>query len=84
MPRPKGLPKTGGRQKGAANKRTREIADRAATDAGLLPLDYMLSVVRDPAVEPERRDRMAVAAAPLFMRGSPRSRSGSTARSKCA
>ena len=65
MPRPKGLPKTGGRQKGAANKRTREIADRAATDAGLLPLDYMLSVVRDPAVEPERRDRMAVAAAPF-------------------
>jgi hypothetical protein len=60
----KGRAKTGGRQKGAANERTREIADQAAA-YGLTPLEYMLSVLRDPTVEPERRDRMAVAAAPF-------------------
>ena len=43
----------------------REIADRAAND-GLTPLEYMLGVVRDPTVEPERRDWMAVAAAPFI------------------
>ena len=60
MPRPKGLPKTGGRQKGVANKRTREIAD-AAVKEGLTPLEYMLTVLRDRTVDPERRDRMAAA-----------------------
>lgn len=35
--------------------------------SGLLsPLDYMLQVLNDPKVEPERRDRMAQAAAPFF------------------
>jgi hypothetical protein len=63
--RPKGLPKTGGRQKGVANKRTREIAD-AAVKEGLTPLEYMLAVLRDPSVDPERRDRMAAAAAPYI------------------
>lgn len=29
------------------------------------PLDYMLSVMRDPAEDPLRRDRMAMAAAPF-------------------
>jgi hypothetical protein len=65
VPRPKSFPKNGGRQKDAANKRTREIADEAATH-GLMPLEYILSVVRDPSVEPERRDRMAIAAAPCI------------------
>jgi hypothetical protein len=65
MPRPKGLPKTGGRQKGVANKRTREIAD-AAVREGLTPLEYMLAVLRDESVEPDRRDRMAAAAAPYI------------------
>jgi hypothetical protein len=32
----------------------------------LTPLEYMLGVVRDPTVEPERRDWMAVAAAPFI------------------
>jgi len=63
--RPKGLPKTGGRQKGVANKRTREIAD-AAIAQGLTPLEYMLAVLRDETVEPERRDEMAKAAAPYL------------------
>jgi hypothetical protein len=31
---------------------------------GLLPLDYMLAVIRDPNASQLRRDRMAVAAAP--------------------
>jgi hypothetical protein len=34
-----------------------------AQRAGLLPLDYMLSVVRDPTADVSRRDRMAIAAA---------------------
>ena len=65
MPRPKGLPKTGGRQKGVANTRTREIAD-AAIREGLSPLQYMLAVLRDENADPERRDRMAAAAAPYI------------------
>jgi hypothetical protein len=63
--RPKGLPKTGGRQKGVANKRTREIAD-AAVKEGLTPLEWMLQVLRDENVDPERRDEMAKAAAPYI------------------
>ena len=31
---------------------------------GMLPLDYMLAVIRDPNATQQRRDRMAVAAAP--------------------
>ena len=30
----------------------------------MTPLEYMLTVMRDPAVDSARRDRMAVAAAP--------------------
>jgi hypothetical protein len=55
--------KTGGRQKGVRNRATAEA--RAAAEAtGILPLDYMLSVMRDDKVEPKRRDAMAMAAAP--------------------
>ena len=41
-------------------------ADAGATAAtgGLTPLDHMLQAMRDPAQPEERRDRMAVAAAP--------------------
>jgi hypothetical protein len=31
---------------------------------GILPLDYMLSVIRDPNASQSRRDKMAIAAAP--------------------
>jgi hypothetical protein len=65
VPRPKGLPKTGGRQSGVANKRTREIVD-AAIREGLTPLEYMLAVLRDENADPERRDEMAKAAAPYI------------------
>jgi hypothetical protein len=57
--------KTGGRQKGARNRATAEA--RAAAEAtGILPLDYMLSVMRDANADPKRRDAMAIAAAPYL------------------
>ena len=46
MPRPKGLPKTGGRRKGSINKKTRAIADHARQE-GLTPLEYLCGIVRD-------------------------------------
>ena len=58
----KGQPKTGGRQKGTPNQRTRDFA-AAVAEAGMTPLQYMLAVLADETVEPERRDRMAAAAA---------------------
>jgi hypothetical protein len=43
--------KIGGRQKGARNRATAEA--RAAAEAtGILPLDYMLSVMRDAHAQP--------------------------------
>jgi hypothetical protein len=40
---------------------------RAAAEAtGILPLDYMLSVMRDAKVDNKRRDAMAMAAAPYL------------------
>jgi hypothetical protein len=57
--------KTGGRQKGARNRATANA--RAAAEAtGILPLDYMLMVMRDAHAEPKRRDAMAIAAAPYL------------------
>jgi hypothetical protein len=57
--------KTGGRQKGARNRATAEA--RAAAEAtGIMPLDYMLSVMRDANADPRRRDGMAIAAAPYL------------------
>jgi hypothetical protein len=57
--------KTGGRRKGARNRATADA--RAAAEAtGILPLDYMLSVMRDPAADHKRRDAMAMAAAPYL------------------
>jgi hypothetical protein len=57
--------KTGGRQKGARNRATEE-ARAAAAATGVLPLDYMLSVMRDSAADSKRRDAMAMAAAPYL------------------
>jgi hypothetical protein len=57
--------KTGGRQKGARNRATAEA--RAAAEAtGVLPLDYMLAVMRDAGADSKRRDAMAMAAAPYL------------------
>lgn len=52
-----------GRPAGALTKRTREIAEKAA-DAGITPLDYMLSILRDPEMTTESRFEAAKAAAP--------------------
>lgn len=52
-----------GRPKGAANKRTREIADKAAGE-GLTPLEYMLQILRDETNSVESRFEAAKAAAP--------------------
>jgi hypothetical protein len=57
--------KTGGRKRGTRNRATEE-ARAAAAAAGVLPLDYMLGVMRDPAAEHKRRDAMAMAAAPYL------------------
>lgn len=57
--------KTGGRQKGARNRATEE-ARAAAAATSVLPLDYMLSVMRDSAADHKRRDAMAMAAAPYL------------------
>jgi hypothetical protein len=56
--------KTGGRKKGSRNKRPRELLERIEA-SGLVPLDYMLSVMRDETAPVERRDEMAKAAAPF-------------------
>lgn len=69
-----GSRKGAGRPKGAATKRTREIAERAAEE-GITPLEYMLNVMRadsdheDPRVQAQRevlRFEAAKAAAPYM------------------
>lgn len=57
--------KTGGRQKGAANVKSRDIADKASTE-GITPLEYMLKILRDESADSTRRDDMAKAAAPYM------------------
>src|SRR3954452_6158877 len=52
MPRPKGLPKTGGRTKGGVDKIKREAILGAQ---GITPLDYMMMLVRaetEPGLDP--------------------------------
>src|SRR3954471_8854634 len=52
MPRPKGLPKTGGRQKGCVDKIKREAILAAQ---GITPLDYLMMLVRaetEPGLDP--------------------------------
>jgi hypothetical protein len=64
MPFQKGRTKTGGRKTGVANVRSRQIADKAAQN-GQTPLEHVLAVLHDPKADADRRDRMAVAAAPF-------------------
>lgn len=54
-----------GRPPGAHNKRSREIAEKAAK-RGITPLEYMLKVMRNGKAPAERRDDMAKAAAPYI------------------
>jgi hypothetical protein len=65
-------PRRGGKRAGAGRKygtirRLTEEAIREAQENGqLLPLDYMLAVLNDPTAPVERRDQMAIAAAPYM------------------
>jgi len=52
-----------GRKPGAATKRTREIADKAAA-SGITPLEYMLGILNDGAADPAQRFEAAKHAAP--------------------
>jgi hypothetical protein len=52
-----------GRPGGAVAKKTREIANRALAE-GITPLDYLLSVMRDEALDRAARVDAAKAAAP--------------------
>ena len=52
-----------GRPRGSANKYSAEIRDAAVASGEELPLEYMLRVMRDPNIDPHRRDFMAKAAA---------------------
>jgi hypothetical protein len=57
-----------GRQAKAAAEAP-EASDKASAPVqpeNLDPLAYMLRVMNDPSAEPERRDRMAIAAAPFM------------------
>ena len=54
-----------GRKLGAATRRTREIANKAASD-GLMPLEYMLAVLRDETKPDKDRYAAAVDAAPYL------------------
>jgi len=51
-----------GRPKGAGRGHRVEVRDLD----GLLPVEWMLAVMRDPLTEPARRDRMAEVAAPYI------------------
>lgn len=55
--------KTGGRKKGVRNKASAKMAAEIAS-TGETPAEYMLRVMRDRSVDHDRRDKMAVAAAP--------------------
>lgn len=60
--------KTGGRQKGAKNKRTIAKRDELARmiDKGISPLEYMLDVMRDEDRDEKDRLDAAKAAAPYI------------------
>lgn len=60
----------GGKREGAGRKlgavaRADKEAREKARETGETPLEYMLRVMRDEGAEPDRRDRMAVAAGPF-------------------
>ena len=50
-----------GRPRGSRNVRHKVVIENPST---LMPVEWMLAVLRDPQTEPQRRDRMAEIAAP--------------------
>jgi hypothetical protein len=63
MPRPAGLAKTGGRKPGTPN-RASAAREAEINAAGLTPLDFMLSVMRDTEASTDTRLDAAARAAP--------------------
>jgi phage terminase small subunit len=59
----------GGRPRGSKNRVPKTLDPVLSTRGSILlppdmkPLDYMLAIMNDPDASPERRDRMAIAAA---------------------
>jgi hypothetical protein len=53
-----------GRKPGSCTKKTRAIAEGAAAE-GIMPLEFMLAVMRDPSVDMNLRADMAKASAPF-------------------
>lgn len=61
-----GGPRPGsGRKPGSTTKKTREIADRAASE-GITPLEYMLNILRDETANAAMRFEAAKHAAPYI------------------
>lgn len=61
-----GGPRKGaGRPKGAASAKTREIANKASQE-GITPLEYMLSILRDETADQAMRFQAAEKAAPYI------------------
>jgi hypothetical protein len=54
-----------GRRPGGMTQRTQQLVEEVRAQ-GISPLEYMLAVLRDETVDPERRDEMAKAAAPYI------------------
>ena len=55
-----------GRPKGSKNHRRQVRIPAKTIENGLLPLDYMLAMMRDDQIEPQRRDYMAIQCAPYI------------------
>lgn len=58
----------GGYRPGAGRPKksaTKKAVRKEARSLGMTPLEYMLNVMNNPAEDPTRRDRMAIAAAPF-------------------
>jgi phage terminase small subunit len=54
-----------GRPKGTRKRMVPADIVEGARKSGMSPVEYMLSVMRDPHADPYRRDRMAIVAAPF-------------------
>lgn len=69
-----------GRKKGGHNKLAEE-AIQAAKSTGIMPLEYLLQVMRDPGIDEGKRIDAAKAAAPyVHAKLQPKDEQGSTAQ----
>ena len=57
MPRPGGLPKTGGRKKGTPNKKTKDVMELLES-MGCNPIERLVSIAEDPEVDVAVRVRI--------------------------